>query len=170
MAAEVSSLSYSLEQVISVTFDIEPTEVFKKNGYGMVQLDGAVLHMKLYQTEEGNVLLLMADLGMLPSKKQTEYYRWMLIENSGWIDIAGGALCTDESGDHALLRLQLDLNTLEAQILVQWLEAFVDAAEAWAERVSAPDSLPEASNAGGTDPRQAIPQQDFPGFLPFNLA
>lgn len=170
MSTEASSLSYSPEQVIGEILDIEPAALFDKDGHGTAQLDGARLHLQIHSREDAKVLVLMADLGALPIEKRAESYRWMLIENSGWRDLAGGALCTDESGDHAWLRLRLDLDTLEAGIVSEWIEAFAGAAEAWARRVAAPDSLPEALDGGDTDPRRAMLRQDFLGFVPFNLA
>ena len=104
---------------------------------------------------------LLADLGRLPNPGRQEAQQLMLVANSGWRDLAGGALCTNESGERALLRLRLDLNTLSAEVLTQWLTAFVVAAETWAERLAAPAS-PAAD--------KAIMPRDFPGMSPFNLA
>jgi len=167
MDPAASSLPYSPQQVISQAFDFDPAELFAEQDQGQVQLDGALLYIKLYQQEESNVLLLMADLGFLPTEQRTAYYQMMLVANSGWRDLAGGALCTDDSGDQAFLRLRLDLDTLGAEMLAQWLAAFVFAAEAWAMRFAATDSPAEAA----AEAPELIPQpQDFLGLALFNRA
>ena len=134
MNAAASSPPYSPQQVLAQAFDLEPALLFSETGQGQIQLDGALLHLQLYQ-DHANVLLLMADLGQLPRGDRSGIYQQMLVANSGWSALAGGALCTNESGEHALLRLRLDLNTLGSEILTQWLTAFVTAAEHWAAQL-----------------------------------
>lgn len=170
MPAEVSSLPYYPQQVIGEAFDLEPDALFNKEGHGVVQLNGPLLHMQIYRQEGANVLLLMADLGTLATDIRAEYHQLMLIANSGWRDLAGGALCTNDTGAQALLRLRLDLDTLAAETLVQWVEAFVVAAEAWAERIAVSNSSTGVPDASDAMPRPTTLPQDFPGFLPFNLA
>ncbi len=157
----VSPLPYSPQSIIGQAFALDPAQLFNEQAHGQVQLDAALLHLQVYQQDSANVLLLLADLGRLPNPGRQEAQQLMLVANSGWRDLAGGALCTNESGERALLRLRLDLNTLSAEVLTQWLTAFVVAAETWAERLAAPTS-PAANTA--TMPR------DFPGMSPFNLA
>lgn len=96
-------------------------------------------------TSRDQTLNLLADLGRLPNKDRQAAHQRMLVANSGWRDLAGGTLCTNETGERALLRLRLDLNTLSAEVLTQWLMAFVVAAESWAERLltAAPINTPE---------------------------
>lgn len=134
MNAAASSPPYSPQHVLAQAFGLDPALLINENGQGQVQLNGALLHLQLYQGH-GNVLLLMADLGRLPRGDRSGIYQQMLVANSGWSALAGGALCTNESGEHALLRLRLDLNTLGSEILTQWLTAFVTAAEHWAAQL-----------------------------------
>lgn len=127
--------AYSPPQVLADAFGLDPSLLFNATGQGQIQLDGALLHLQLYQ-EDANVLLLMADLGQLPANDRRGLYQQMLVANSGWSALAGGALCTNESGEHALLRLRLDLNTLGSEKLIHWLSAFVTAAEHWAAQLA----------------------------------
>jgi len=142
MNAVASSQPYSPQQVLAQAFDLEPALLFSETGQGQIQLDGALLHLQLYQ-ENANVLLLMADLGQLPANDRRVIYQQMLVANSGWSALAGGALCTNESGERALLRLRLDLNTLDSEKLTHWLTAFVTAAEHWAAQLGAASPVPE---------------------------
>ena len=136
MNATASPQPYSPQQVLADAFGLDPALLFNASGLGQIQLDGALLHLQLYQ-EDANVLLLMADLGQLPATARRGLYQQMLVANSGWSALAGGALCTNESGEHALLRLRLDLNTLGSEKLSHWLTAFVTAAEHWAAQLAA---------------------------------
>lgn len=164
MNAAASSPPYSPQQVLAQAFDLEPALLFSETGQGQIQLDGALLHLQLYQ-DHANVLLLMADLGQLPRGDRSGIYQQMLVANSGWSALAGGALCTNESGEHALLRLRLDLNTLGSEKLTHWLTAFVTAAEHWAAqlRSAAPGS---GQRAGAT----AAPPQSAAFLHPIHLA
>lgn len=137
---------YSPRQVLAQAFGLDPALLFDKAGQGRIQLDGALLHLQLYQ-EDANVLLLMADLGQLPVNDRRGIHQQMLVANSGWSALAGGALCTDESGERAFLRLRLDLNALNSEILTHWLTAFVTAAEHWAAQLAAPATAAPPSAA-----------------------
>lgn len=145
MIPSASSLPYSPLQIIGQAVGLDPAQLFDEEAQAQVELDGALLHLQLHQQEDANVLVLLADLGRLPNKDRQAAHQRMLVANSGWRDLAGGALCTNETGERALLRLRLDLNTLSAEVLTQWLMAFVVAAESWAERLltAAPINTPE---------------------------
>lgn len=163
MPSDTVPLTYSPAQIIGQTFGLDPALLFDAQGQGLVQLDGAVLHLQIYQKEGANVLVLLADLGPLPREKRLAHYQLLLAANSGWRELAGGALCTDETGERAWLRLRLDLNTLAAKVLGQWLTALVQAAEAWAVRLGTP--------AAPATPPRAMPTVP-PGFFgshPFQL-
>lgn len=136
MTSADSPLPYSPQQVIGQAFGLDPDLLFSPEGHGQVQLDGALLHLQVYQQEAAHVLLLLADLGPLPQRGRSEIHQLMLVANSGWRELAGGALCTNESGDRGHLRLRLDLRTLQADVLGQWLTAFVAATESWAQRLA----------------------------------
>lgn len=166
MNPAASLLSYSPQQVISQAFNFDAAALFAEDDQGQVQLNGALLYIKIYHQETSNVLLLMAHLGLLPTQHRSAYYQMMLVGNSSGHDLAGGALCTDESGDQAILRRRLDLNTLSAEKLVQWLSAFVTAAETWAERVA---PLPSQTNTPDIDVGFVRPQELL-GLFPFNRA
>lgn len=131
MNSTASTRPYSPQQVIGQAFGLDPGLLFDEEGQGQIQLEGALLHLQLYQND-ANVLLLMADLGQLPVDDRRGIYQQMLVANSGWRELAGGALCTNETGERALLRLRLDLNALDSEILTHWIAAFVAAAEHWA--------------------------------------
>ncbi|MEG1768720.1 MAG: type III secretion system chaperone [Comamonas sp.] len=137
MNSTASTRPYSPQQVIGQAFGLDPDLLFDEEDQGQIQLEGALLHLQLYQ-EDANVLLLMADLGQLPVNDRRGIHQQMLVANSGWSALAGGALCTNESGERALLRLRLDLNALNSEILTHWLTAFVTAAEHWAAQLTAP--------------------------------
>ncbi|MBS7778665.1 type III secretion system chaperone [Acidovorax sp. CCYZU-2555] len=137
MNAIAPSQPYSPQEVLAQAFGLDQALLFDEAGQGRIQLDGALLHLQLYQ-EDANVLLLMADLGQLPVNDRHALHQQMLVANSGWSALAGGALCTNESGERALLRLRLDLNALNSEILTHWLTAFVTAAEHWAALLAAP--------------------------------
>ncbi len=146
MNAVASSQPYSPRQVLAEAFGLDPALLFDEAGQGRIQLDGALLHLQLYQ-EDANVLLLMADLGQLPVNDRRGIHQQMLVANSGWSALAGGALCTNESGESAFLRLRLDLNALNSEILTHWLTAFVTAAEHWAAQLAAPAAAAPSSAA-----------------------
>lgn len=155
MPADHAPLPYSPTQIIAQTFGLDAALLFDDEAQGRIQLDGAVLHLQVYQKEAANVLLLLADLGPLARENRLALYQLLLAANSGWRELAGGALCTDETGERAWLRLRLDLNTLTAEVLDRWLTALVQAAEAWARRLAMP---PAAAN-------QPVPEPELPPAL-----
>lgn len=162
MTSVDSPLPYSPQQVIGQAFGIDPELLFGPEGHGQVQLDGALLHLQVYQQEAAHVLLLLADLGPLPQQGRAEMHQRMLVANSGWRELAGGALCTNGSSDRAHLRLRLDLKTLTVEVLQQWLTAFVVAAEDWAERLTTVSpSFPPPDAAA------PFSVQDYASTLPF---
>ncbi len=165
MTAVDSLLPYSPQQVIGQAFGLDPDLLFDPEGHGLIQLDGALLHLQVYQQETTYVLLLLADLGPVPQRGRSEIHQLMLVANSGWRELAGGALCTNESGDRAHLRLRLDLKTINAEVLEQWLTAFVAASENWAQRLGTPASHLDTAGAALT-----LSPQDYLDILPFQKA
>ena len=163
-------LTYSPQQVIGKAFNLDPAELFAEENRGVIQLGSSILHMQLHLQDEDRILVLMADLGALPARQRNDHYQRMLVANSGWRDLAGGTLCTNDSGDRAHLRLRLDLNTLGGETLAQWTEAFAVAAEDWAKRIAAPDVRNVPNEAPAPTSEFMTRPQDFSGFSPFNRA
>lgn len=166
MNPAAASLPYAPRQVISQAFGFDCAELFAEPDQGQVQLQGALLLIKLYHQEKSDVLLLMADLGLLPTQHRSAYCQMLLVANSGWRDLAGGALCTDESGERAMLRLRLDLRALSAEQLPRSLAVFVAAAEAWAARLA-----PVSCEVNAPDPGiEFVRPPELVGLFPFNRA
>jgi hypothetical protein len=167
MDAAVSSLTYSPEQVIGKAFDLDPAKLFVEANQAAVELGSAMLYIQMHLQGKDRMVVLVADLGPLPATQRNDLHQQMLVANNSWRDLAGGALCTDDSGERAFLRLQLDLDTLDGESLAQWTGAFAVAAVAWAKRVAAAVSPPETH---APLPEFMSPPRDFPGFSPFNRA
>lgn len=168
--AITARLAYAPRDILAQALGFDTPALFGDDGHASVQLNGARLHLQHYHEDNVDGLLLFAELGTLPSSVQAQAHRLMLLANTGWREVAGGALGTDESGAQAILRLRLDLFQYSAEDLVQWLYAFIDVSEHWAEQLAALTEEP-VQQLPSADAQPDHPQTfEAPGTLPFNLA
>jgi len=107
--------------------------------------------------------VLIADLGdpaAAHPERRSVLHQAMLMANLSWREVAGGALALDPDGERVLLRVRLDLATLDAEGLRQQLYATIDTAERWAAELATLAKRP-AADVQTTPDVVALPPSAF---------
>lgn len=109
--------------------------LFDEQGQATLRIDGTTLVLQVFAEAGIQVLVVAAELGTVAPEARARVYATMLAANVSWRDVGGGVLALDESSQHALLMLRLEVTALDDAALAQRLYAYTDAALGWAARL-----------------------------------
>lgn len=121
-------------------------DIFDSSRHAVVQLEGAILHLQLFEQNESQILVLMSQLGSINEKAKLNTYSLLLSANLSWKSVAGGTLAIASDTDEAILIIRLDLKHMSELELNQRLYACIDAAEKWGARIFDLNSNFQSSN------------------------
>jgi Tir chaperone protein (CesT) family len=119
--------------------------------------DSVVVNFELDESSEQ--LFLYASLGPMPAAG-SKVYEQLLEGNLLWQDTGGATLSLDRQGNRVMLHQDLPAERLSEADFKAAVEQFVNAAEAWTERVSE-GAAPPRDGAGAPPPSAMLTPDRF---------